>query len=188
MNIIHGICASLVLFVVSTPAAGQDDKESDKTQIEIGAHYKSATTLQDSGSTILAKDIVAFSAGLSKEKELTRNDNGLSLSIEGEAAALYGRAGDVVVNGVDINQSATYRAGEAFGNMKLQQDLGDGWSAFSKAGVGVLYEDLETSGVLGQQQKFQDLSPAARFQAGVEKKVNDRLSIGVSAGTTEKLD
>ncbi len=188
MKFIHFISASFILWAVSTPAFGQDDKEAEPTEIEIGVQYKSATTLQDKGSTILAEDIVAFSMGLSKEKELARNDTGLSLSAEGEASALYGRANNVVVDGIDINQSATYRAGEAFGNLKVKQDLGDDWSAYSKAGLGVLYEDLETSGVLGEQQKFQDLSPAARFQAGVEKKVNDRLSIGMAVGTTEKLD
>ena len=174
-----------VPILISFSAQAQDD--SDKTQVEIGAHYKSSTVLSDQGSTIIAEDIVALSTGVSKEKELA-GDEGLSLSVQGEATALYGQANNVIVDGIDINQSATYRAAEAFGNLKVEQELGDDWTAFGKAGVGIIYEDLETNGAFQEQQKFQDLSPAGRFQAGVEKKVNDRLSIGIAAGTTEKLD
>ena len=173
------------IFFMSFSAQAQDDVE--KTQMEIGAHYKSSTRLSNQGSTIIAEDVVALSTGISKDKELAR-DGGLSLSVQGEASALYGQANNVVIDGIDINQSANYRAAEVFGNLKVEQELGDDWTAFGKAGIGVIYEDLETKGAFREQQKFQDLSPAGKFKAGVEKKVNDRLSIGVAAGKTEKLD
>lgn len=172
------------LFTAPSYAFGQDD---DGTGIEIAGHYKSSTTLSDGQSKIIAKDILALSSTISKEKELAR-DNNLSLSLQGEASALYGQASQIVVDGVDINQSATYRSLEGFGNLKLAQELPDDWEAFAKAGVGVLYEDLKTNGGFEAQNKFQDLSPAARFQVGAKKKISEGLSLGVAVGTTEKLD
>ena len=185
MTRIYIITIAALALAASQFANAQDD--IGQTEIAVGGLYKSETTLSDNGSTVIAEDIVTLSTTLSKEKEIASQGN-LSIYLEGEASALYGQARNVIVDGVDINQSATYRAAEAFGNVKIEQDLGDDWMAFSKAGVGVLYEELSTDGFLGEQQKFRDLSPAGQFQAGVEKKVNDKLSIGVAAGTTEKFD
>ena len=57
------------------------------------------------------------------------------------------------------------------------------WTPFVSAGLGVAQDRVTLD-----NQVFEDLSPVGRYRAGLEKKVSNNVTFGVSAGQSFKLN
>jgi len=171
----------LISIGFSTQAFAQSNTEAS---LELSGLYNSEVTINDDNSTVTLDDVYGAQIGVRTEKILSQSDNSdLLLAISLNGAKGQGTVSDFSpsANTITGEEADFYRI-EGFADIVKQKD-GAFVSPFLSAGVGLQYEKVNTD-----TSKFESLSPAARFRAGVEKDVSDKLSFGVSAGPSIKLD
>jgi len=155
-----------------------------ETSINLGVGISDGVNFRDNGTSLELDDVRLITYGLSAEKQFLREkDYSISAALSGEAA--FGDGNNFQINGLDASGDPNYRRLQVYGDVIARYEAGGetSWTPFLAAGVGLVEERLEQD-----SQEFKVLTPKSRFRAGVEKKLSDRLTFGVSAGKTVDLD
>lgn len=158
--------------------------EKNKTSWEIGGSYTDSISLTDKGSVLTLGDVTTLDLGLRNEREIARHNN-ISLSGALSAQARFGTGNSSELNGIAQTGDTNFRQLGAYADViaRLEGNTETAWTPFVSAGIGI----AEDRAVI-DNQTFKDLSPVGRYRAGLEKKVSDRVTLGVSAGQSFKLD
>ena len=160
--------------------------ESGQTETfwELGGSYTDSVTLSDKSSVLTLDDVTTLDFGVRAERELARREN-ISLSGALSAQARFGQGNLSELNGLAQTDDAEFRQLGAYADViaRLEGDKDTDWTPFVSAGVGVAQDRAALD-----NQVFEDLSPVGRYRAGLEKKVSDNVTFGVSAGKSFKLD
>ena len=155
-----------------------------ETSVNLGIGITDGVNFTDNGTTLELDDVKLVTYGLSAEKKLLREkDYSISAALSGEAG--FGEGNNFQINGVDASGDPNYRRLQVYGDVIARYEAGgeNSWTPFVAAGVGLVEERIEQD-----SQKFKALTPKTRFRAGIEKKLSDRVTFGVSAGKTVDLD
>ena len=155
-----------------------------ETSLEFGGSIIDSVTVKDKGSTLVIDNVKTLDLGIRAEREFARRDN-ISLSGALSAQASFGEGNLSELNGLAQTDDAEFRQLGAYADViaRLEGDKDTDWTPFVSAGVGVAQDRAALD-----NQVFEDLSPVGRYRAGLEKKVSDNVTFGVSAGKSFKLD
>ena len=155
-----------------------------ETSVNLGIGLTDGVNVSDNGTSLELDDVNLVTFGLSAEKKLLREkDYSISAALSGEAG--FGDGNNFQINGVNASGDTNYRRLQVYGDVIARYEAGGetSWTPFVAAGAGLVEERIEQD-----SQNFKELTPKARFRAGVEKKLSDRVTFGVSAGKTVDLD
>ena len=155
-----------------------------ETSVNLGIGITDGVNFTDNGTALELNDVRLVTYGLSAEKKLLQEkDYSISAALSGEAG--FGEGNNFQINGVDASGDPNYRRLQVYGDVFARYEAGGetSWTPFIAAGVGLVEERIEQD-----SQEFQALTPKTRFRAGLEKKLSDRVTFGVSAGKTVDLD
>ena len=156
--------------------------------LEVGASFIDSVTLTDKASTLVLDNVKTLNLGLRAERELAGRDNiSLSGALSAQASFGQGNTSELSPNLESITQTddAEFRRLGAYADViaRLEGDKDTDWTPFVSAGLGVAQDRVTLD-----NQVFEDLSPVGRYRAGVEKKVSNNVTFGVSAGQSFKLN
>ncbi len=163
------------------PAYSQVNTE---TSLEFGGFYEDNIDVSENGTDIRLKDVKGIQAGIHSERklsELGESDVMLALS-------LVGGAGEGSVSNITESSEALlgdqvdYQTVEGFADLIIRKET-KSFSPFVSAGAGLRYERIDTG-----NSNFENLSPAGRFRAGLEKDVSKNFTLGVSSGPSVEFD
>ena len=155
-----------------------------ETSVNLGIGITDGVNFSDNGTSLKLDDVRLVTYGISAEKKLLREkDYSISAALSGEAG--FGDGNDFQINGLDASGDPNYRRLQVYGDVIARYEAGGEtrWTPFVAAGVGLVEERIEQD-----SQEFKALTPKTRFRAGLEKKLSDRVTFGVSAGKTVDLD
>ena len=155
-----------------------------ETSVNLGIGITDGVNFSDKGTSLELDDVRLVTYGLSAEKKLLREkDYSISGALSGEAG--FGDGDNFQINGIDASGDPNYRRLQVYGDVIARYEAGGetSWTPFVAAGVGLVEERIEQD-----SQEFKALTPKSRFRAGLEKKLSDRVTFGVSAGKTVDLD
>jgi len=160
-----------------------------ETSVNLGIGFIDDVNLRDNGAALALDNVTLLTYGISAEKTLLRaEDYSISGALSGEAG--FGEGTNLHINGVDALGDANYQRLQAYGDVVARYDGGDetNWTPFVAAGIGIVEETISLDGLGDDTQSFKELTPKTRFRAGLEKKLSERVTFGVSAGKTVDLD
>jgi len=182
------LVALAVTISFSASAAAQDERLETASDIEVstqyGLSYLDSVTLNDNGSTLILDDVTTLDFGYIAERELARDDT-FSLSGALSAQASFGEANDLKFNGLPTANEAEFRRLGGYADViaRLEGETEYDLTPYVSVGAGVVQDRVSLD-----NQVYKDLSPVGRYRAGVEKKFNDKVTLGIGAGQSFKLD
>jgi len=160
-----------------------------ETSLNLGIRLISDVNLNDADTSLELDNVKLTTFGISAEKDLYREQNlSVSAALSGEAG--FGEGKNFEINGTEALGDTDYRRLQVYGDVIARYDGGDetNWTPFAAVGVGLVEEKIKSDSFGDDQQNFKALTPKTHFRAGVEKKLSDRVTLGISAGKTVDLD